>query len=153
MLPDALMDQELTAGRFTLRRVLAIEQGRGAPPSKRERAALARVYASPFAAHAERVVGAALAHRNRLRGLTARRAPVVHVRREPETRPQKRRARSRSTAPTRGPPDEPGELPQRLTADERRALKIKIDARRREVVRATKKVEHSLERHWRESAA
>jgi hypothetical protein len=98
------------------------------------------------------------AARMRLSGSTQPRPPVVHVpeRREPETRPRKRRARSRSTAPTRGPPDDPGELPQRLSADERRELKKRIDARRRELVAAPEqadKVERSLERHWREDAA
>jgi hypothetical protein len=95
------------------------------------------------------------AARMRLTGSTQARQPVVHVleRRAPETRPRKRRARSGSTAPTRGPPDEPGELPHPLTADQRRELKAKVDARWREVVRATEKVERSLERHWRENAA
>jgi hypothetical protein len=100
------------------------------------------------------------AARMRLTGSTLPRPrpPVVHVpqRREPERRPRKRRARSRSTAPTRGPPDDSGELPHRLTADERRALKEKVDARRRELVAAPEqadKVERSLERHWREDAA
>jgi hypothetical protein len=79
------------------------------------------------------------------------------IRREPfavpATRPREQRARTRSTSPSRGSPDDLGDLPHRLSADERRELKAKVDARRREVVGATEKVERSLERHWRENAA
>jgi hypothetical protein len=86
-------------------------------------------------------------------------APVAAatVRRSPVASPgeQGRRGRS-SSASTRGSPDDPGELPQRLSADERRELKKRIDARRRELVAAPEQadtVERSLERHWREDAA
>jgi hypothetical protein len=98
------------------------------------------------------------AARMRLTGSTQPRQPIVHVpeRRKPVARPRERRARSRSTAPTRGSPDDSGDLPHRLTADERRALKKKVDARRRELGAApeqAEKVERSFERHWKESAA
>jgi hypothetical protein len=76
------------------------------------------------------------------------------VRRTPVASPGEQGQRGRtSSAPTRGSPDDLADLPQRLSADERRALKAKVDARRREVVRATEKVERSLERHWRKDAA
>jgi hypothetical protein len=69
------------------------------------------------------------------------------------TRPRERRARSRSSAPTRGSPDDLGDLPHRLSADERRLLKAKVDARRRELVAASDRAERSLEREWRRATA
>lgn len=97
------------------------------------------------------------AARMRIAGSTQpRRAPVIHVpvRREPvaSSGEQGRRGR-RSTAPTRGDPDDLGDLPHRLTADERRALKEKVDARRRELVAASDRAERSLEREWRKDAS
>jgi hypothetical protein len=88
---------------LTFRRAIEIEHGRGAPPSERERAALASFYASPFAAYAERVVGAALARR----AARDSRAPIVHVppRRGNTARPREQRSRRRTTAPSRGDPD------------------------------------------------
>jgi hypothetical protein len=83
---------------------------------------------------------------------------VVHVpeRREPVARPRERRAVARrASTSSRGSPDgsEPPLDRPRLTRAERDALKAKVDARRREVVRASEKVERSLERHWREATA
>jgi hypothetical protein len=83
---------------------------------------------------------------------------VVHVpeRREPVARPRERRAVARrASTSSRGSPDgsEPPLDRPRLTRAERDALKAKVDARRRELVRASEKVERSLERHWRKDAA
>jgi hypothetical protein len=79
------------------------------------------------------------------------------IRREPfavpATRPREQRARTRSTSPSRGSPDDLGDLPHRLSADERRWLKTKIDARRREIVRASERAERSLERERRRESA
>jgi hypothetical protein len=84
-------------------------------------------------------------------------AVVVHVpeRREPVARPRERRAVARrASTSSRGSPDgsEPP-LDRPLTRAERDYLRARVDARRREVVRATEKVERSLERHWRKDAA
>jgi hypothetical protein len=71
---------------------------------------------------------------------------------QPVSRPRERRARMRSNSPSRGDPSEP-DLPERLSADERRELKAKVDARRRELVKASEKVERSLDREWRRESA
>jgi hypothetical protein len=83
---------------------------------------------------------------------------VVHVpeRREPVARPRERRAVARrASTSSRGSPDgsEPPLDRPRLTRAERVALKAKVDARRRELVAASERVERSLERHWRKDAA
>jgi hypothetical protein len=86
-------------------------------------------------------------------------AGVVHVpeRREPvaspAARPRERRVRRSRGSTSRGDPSEPPPARPPLTAAERAYLRARIDARRREVVRATEKVERSLERHWKEDAA
>jgi hypothetical protein len=75
----------------------------------------------------------------------------------PATRPREQRARRASTS-SRASSDDPSPEPdppldRPLTRAQRDYLRGEIDKRRREVVRATEKVERSLERHWRENAA
>jgi hypothetical protein len=87
-----------------------------------------------------------------------KRSPVVHVpeRREPVARPRERRAVARrASTSSRGSPDgsEPPLDRPRLTRAERAALKAKVDARRREIVRASERAERSLEREWRRESA
>jgi hypothetical protein len=87
---------------------------------------------------------------------------IVHVpvRREPVANAgeqgQRSGGRPRRAGSSRDGPSSESDPPParpRLTRAERAALKAKVDARRREVVRATEKVERSLERHWRKDAA
>jgi hypothetical protein len=78
--------------------------------------------------------------------------PRIHVpeRSENAERPRERRARragSSRDGPSSSESDPPPAGP-RLTRAERAALKDKVDARRRELVAASEKVERSLERHW-----
>jgi hypothetical protein len=90
-----------------------------------------------------------------------RRAPscglVAAAPRRQATTSRRGRARTarRSGSSSRDGPSGSSEPPlhrRPLTPDERRWLKAKVDARRREVVRATEKVERSLEREWRRAS-
>jgi hypothetical protein len=150
------MDSELAAadkpqavGKTTLGRMCEIEAGKGPPPTAQEQADRARAevwYKANVAPHFKDFL---------------RRRPVkprIHApeRREPvaqAARPRERRVRRSHGSASRGDPSEPPPARPPLTAAERNYLRARIDARRREVVRATDKVERSLERHWRESAA
>jgi hypothetical protein len=158
MRPDALMDQELTAGDKP--HVISQQELDDLRALSKRGAETGELFAyEPGTRKVEVYTSAAPGPTPAYVYTLASRPPVVHVpeRREPvaspAARPRERRVRRSRGSASRGDPSEPPPARAPLAAAERAYLRAKIDARRREVVRATEKVERSLERHWREDAA